>query len=194
MLELAASPAVEDVVGDDKAIACQLQPTPVIDDSALEIEEGTWCSTGDPRPCMVIPVEGIRRRGSDYGRPKLAQTQGIELTPFPSTQTDLVAENWLVYEADDARKPGFLDIELASNSIAPRTVVLPVSSEGSPSQATPTLTSAQKAAQRRWGRIHFAALCWSFFLAGWNDGSTGPLLPTIQHYHNVICEFATICM
>ena len=42
----------------------------------------------------------------------------------------------------------------------------------------------QIAAFRRHGRIHFAALCYSSFLNGWNDGSTGPLLPRIeQNYH-----------
>ncbi|KAF7795676.1 hypothetical protein EIP86_006841 [Pleurotus ostreatoroseus] len=37
-----------------------------------------------------------------------------------------------------------------------------------------------------WWKPHlqYAACCSSLFLAGWNDGSTGPLLPTIQrHYH-----------
>ena len=28
-------------------------------------------------------------------------------------------------------------------------------------------------------------LCWSLFLAGWNDGSTGPLLPRIQTVYHV---------
>ncbi|KAF4611885.1 hypothetical protein D9613_003751 [Agrocybe pediades] len=30
------------------------------------------------------------------------------------------------------------------------------------------------------GRIHFAAVCFSLFLSGWNDGSVGPLIPRIQ--------------
>lgn len=37
-----------------------------------------------------------------------------------------------------------------------------------------------------WWKPHlqFAACCSSLLLAGWNDGSTGPLLPRIQsHYH-----------
>ncbi|KIJ53030.1 hypothetical protein M422DRAFT_25917 [Sphaerobolus stellatus SS14] len=37
---------------------------------------------------------------------------------------------------------------------------------------------------RRRGHIQFAALCFCLFLAGWNDGTTGPLLPRIQsNYH-----------
>lgn len=34
-------------------------------------------------------------------------------------------------------------------------------------------------------RVQFAALCWSLFLAGWNDGTTGPLLPRIQEVYHV---------
>ncbi|KAJ3731003.1 major facilitator superfamily domain-containing protein [Lentinula guzmanii] len=33
--------------------------------------------------------------------------------------------------------------------------------------------------------IQLAALYWCMFLAGWNDGSTGPLLPKIQEVYNV---------
>ncbi|KAF8162489.1 major facilitator superfamily domain-containing protein [Mycena galopus ATCC 62051] len=34
------------------------------------------------------------------------------------------------------------------------------------------------------GRVQTAAMCWTVFLAGWNDGTLGPLLPRIQHvYH-----------
>ncbi|KAF8877286.1 MFS general substrate transporter [Infundibulicybe gibba] len=34
-------------------------------------------------------------------------------------------------------------------------------------------------------RIQFASVCWCIFLAGWNDGSTGPLLPRIQKVYDV---------
>ncbi|KAF8911268.1 MFS general substrate transporter [Mucidula mucida] len=33
--------------------------------------------------------------------------------------------------------------------------------------------------------IHFAAICWCFFLEGWNDGTTGPMLPTMQEYYHI---------
>ncbi|KAJ7735781.1 MFS general substrate transporter [Mycena metata] len=34
------------------------------------------------------------------------------------------------------------------------------------------------------GRVQTLALCWAVFLAGWNDGTLGPLLPRIQEvYH-----------
>ncbi|KAJ7683015.1 major facilitator superfamily domain-containing protein [Mycena rosella] len=34
-------------------------------------------------------------------------------------------------------------------------------------------------------RIQLFALCWCLFMAGWNDGSAGPLIPRIQKVYNV---------
>lgn len=36
-------------------------------------------------------------------------------------------------------------------------------------------------------RIQFFSLCWTLFLAGWSDASTGPLLPRIQSTYHVPC-------
>ena len=44
-----------------------------------------------------------------------------------------------------------------------------------------TRTKKQKATER----VQFAAVCWCLFLAGWNDGTTGPLLPRIQEVYHV---------
>ena len=55
-------------------------------------------------------------------------------------------------------------------------------------QATPGATNDtvdQTKAQRLRARIQFATLCWTLYLAGWNDGSTGPLLPRIQKVYDV---------
>ena len=38
---------------------------------------------------------------------------------------------------------------------------------------------------RNLARVQFAALCYCLFLAGWNDGTTGPLLPRIQEVYHV---------
>lgn len=43
----------------------------------------------------------------------------------------------------------------------------------------------QTKAQRLRARLQFATLCWTLYLAGWNDGTTGPLLPRIQKVYNV---------
>ncbi|KAI0789470.1 MFS general substrate transporter [Abortiporus biennis] len=34
------------------------------------------------------------------------------------------------------------------------------------------------------GRLQCIACCWALFLAGWNDGTTGPLLPKIQEFYH----------
>lgn len=49
------------------------------------------------------------------------------------------------------------------------------------SASFPAATDAMK----RKARIQFATVCWSLCLAGWNDGTTGPLLPRIQAVYNV---------
>ena len=40
-------------------------------------------------------------------------------------------------------------------------------------------------AQRRKVLMQFFALCSAIYVAGWNDGTTGPLLPRIQVVYNV---------
>ncbi|KAH7098377.1 MFS general substrate transporter [Auriculariales sp. MPI-PUGE-AT-0066] len=40
-------------------------------------------------------------------------------------------------------------------------------------------------AQRRKEWIQFLSLCLSLFIAGWNDGSIGPLIPRIQEYYHL---------
>ena len=54
--------------------------------------------------------------------------------------------------------------------------------------AVPSATTVFPAASprtRRIASIHFVTLCWTLFLAGWNDGTTGPLLTRIQDIYHV---------
>ncbi|RDB30820.1 Bypass of stop codon protein 6 [Hypsizygus marmoreus] len=46
-------------------------------------------------------------------------------------------------------------------------------------------TPAQTKKQVVTARIQFATLCWTLFIAGWNDGSLGPLLPRIREVYHV---------
>jgi hypothetical protein len=39
--------------------------------------------------------------------------------------------------------------------------------------------------QKNKAHVQFLALCWTLFLIGWNDGTTGPLLPRIQLVYDV---------
>ncbi len=54
-----------------------------------------------------------------------------------------------------------------------------------PSRAQSTTFPATTPAMKLKARIQFATLCWSLFMAGWNDGTTGPLLPRIQSVYHV---------
>ena len=45
-------------------------------------------------------------------------------------------------------------------------------------------STSRMAALRR-EKVVFATMCGTLFLAGWNDGTTGPLLPRIQEVYHV---------
>jgi hypothetical protein len=51
----------------------------------------------------------------------------------------------------------------------------------STSISMPLRTKAHKSLER----THFLALCWVLLLAGWNDGTSGPLLPRMQAEYKV---------
>ncbi|KAI0358139.1 MFS general substrate transporter [Trametes cingulata] len=53
------------------------------------------------------------------------------------------------------------------------------------SDAPSGAVSAATPASRRLARLRYATLCWTLFLAGWNDGTTGPLLPRMQTVYHV---------
>lgn len=48
-------------------------------------------------------------------------------------------------------------------------------------------------AMRRKAQIQFTTLCWSIFVAGWNDGTLGPLLPRLQEVYHVSTQ-STNCL
>ena len=75
----------------------------------------------------------------------------------------------------------FLDLEGKSATDGNLVVELREKVESSGSQAPVPRTRKQIVA----GNIHYFALCFSFFLLGWNDGSIGPLLPRIQRVYGV---------
>ncbi|KAI0754427.1 major facilitator superfamily domain-containing protein [Daedaleopsis nitida] len=66
-------------------------------------------------------------------------------------------------------------VEVVASSQSSQTV------DAIPSSAVPVSTPAL----RRKATVQFATLCWALFLAGWNDGSIGPLLPRMQEVYNV---------
>lgn len=75
------------------------------------------------------------------------------------------------------------DIELAELSSS-KDVTANVAGN-SPTPPEPVTVETKSFSARVKGYIQFAALCYTLFLCGWNDGSTGPLLPRIQTNYNV---------
>jgi hypothetical protein len=59
------------------------------------------------------------------------------------------------------------------------------SSASDSKEASVSDLKAQTKRQRLRARVQFATVCGSMYLAGWNDGTTGPLLPRIQIVYGV---------
>ncbi|TFY59023.1 hypothetical protein EVJ58_g6040 [Rhodofomes roseus] len=108
----------------------------------------------------------------------MSSTQGIELRPVAHRQDgqfdDLTSRN-VVDSASG--KSGDPETQLASTASVIRT--------GEDGSDVAAVSPAQAKIYRWRSRIYFAALCYSYFLEGWNDGSLGPLLPRIQKYYNI---------
>lgn len=81
---------------------------------------------------------------------------------------------------------GYLKVEPRVNTAVNTTDGLPrdfalVHQQPDSSNTVPAITPAM----RRRANIQYCALCFNLFLAGWNDGTTGPLLPGIQENYHV---------
>lgn len=86
-----------------------------------------------------------------------------------------------IQDIDDVPKvvDGRGDIELA------RLDAVQGVSHSSDTTSSKAVSPFDLSGQSRKAHAQFAALCFTLFLAGWNDGTTGPLLPTIQSYYHV---------
>ncbi|KAL5501375.1 hypothetical protein ACEPAH_8635 [Sanghuangporus vaninii] len=58
--------------------------------------------------------------------------------------------------------------------------------------AAPAALQDNPKKQRRVELISFCALLWCIFMEGWNDGTNGPLIPTMQKYYNI--GYTTVSM
>jgi hypothetical protein len=77
------------------------------------------------------------------------------------------------------------DIELTTQDASPTLSTARRPLEALEVDDRSALSGHQDAMQRRRMQIQFAACCWSMFMSGWNDGSLGPLIPTVQSYYHV---------
>jgi len=154
-------------------------------DSALEVDAVTSGSSLD-LPSAIAGHERIRRR-SELSRVKTpAPVEIIELPVLASINEQAQSSNAhatgvSAAMSSEASLGKVADIELAPTPYAGSLSY----SQGESSSTPPAISPAQRAKFRLNSRIQFAALCYSFFLEGWNDGSTGPLLPRIQRNYKI---------
>jgi len=81
-----------------------------------------------------------------------------------------------------------VDPRVKANDKHNEEIEIEVGSSASGSRAASISDSDLKAQTRRQrlrARVQFATVCSSMYLAGWNDGTTGPLLPRIQKVYGV---------
>ncbi|CDO77090.1 hypothetical protein BN946_scf184473.g34 [Trametes cinnabarina] len=160
----------------------------ILNESALDPSENASASSLDLP--SLLTSERIRRR-SDISRVRplessLPQAEAIELPVISehgqSTSTALRDAGVRFHEDSIPAAPKNGDPEIVpslSSSVAPS--ILAQSETDSTALA---LSPAEKAVFRRKSLTHFLALCWCVFCMGWNDGTTGPMLPRIQaNYH-----------
>lgn len=85
-----------------------------------------------------------------------------------------------------------LEAGIGSEGITSRQAGRP-SGDGSPEMEEQGRPSEKQSSRYRWyARLHFAAICWCFFLQGWNDGTAGPLLPRMQSVYHVRHAFPIV--
>ncbi len=163
--------------------------------SALELPE-TYAASSLELP-HTLTSERIRRR-SELSRfrpldsPPAVEPESIEL-PVIQEYSESGGKKQLDFR-ETAIPSRDNDVEIAPSF--PSSLAPSIRLDEDTDSTAPAISAAQKAVYRRKHAIHFATLCFTIFLNGWNDGTTGPLLPRIQSYYHVswrrhsACKFA----
>ncbi|KAH9847459.1 MFS general substrate transporter [Lenzites betulinus] len=181
----------------------------VLNESALDSAEIASASSLDLPAALTS--ERMRRR-SDISRIRpssfgiVESGEAIEL-PVISERDKSTSTAIEVQAVDPSRggitfrEDGFGGLVVPSSSkggdpeIAPSfpsSLAPSVFAEDDTSSTTPAISAAQKAVYKRKSLIHFLALCCCVFCMGWNDGTTGPMLPRIQANYHV--NFAVVSL
>ncbi|PSR73982.1 hypothetical protein PHLCEN_2v10213 [Hermanssonia centrifuga] len=165
----------------------------IADSSALETIHSTNASSLDLSTLSVLPTSDRIRRRSEFGRARPSSIRpDVSLEP-ESVELSVLAPHDQFSKSQFHASGVALGIEEVSQRIGDPEIGPSLSNSVAPSvrfddetgSTAPVISAAQRAIYRHKGRLHFAALCFSFFLEGWNDGTTGPLLPTIQKYYDI---------
>ncbi|KAM5531233.1 hypothetical protein V8D89_015099 [Ganoderma adspersum] len=172
----------------------------VLHESALDTTDVGAASSLD-LPATLAASDRVRRR-SDVSRIRPTGLSSLE-GPDPANDPNAIELPVLTYFGKtDFTSTAFRDANLTLREdavvggssakggdpevvLSYQTSVPPsIREEEDGASATLSVSAAQKAVHRRKSLIHFLALCFCVFGMGWNDGTTGPMLPRIQdHYH-----------
>ncbi|RPD55996.1 MFS general substrate transporter [Lentinus tigrinus ALCF2SS1-6] len=91
--------------------------------------------------------------------------------------TDISFQNDVVFSSQKD------DVEIAPSF--PSSLAPSIRIDEDTDSTAPVMSTAQKAALKRKRLTNFMTLCFVVFMNGWNDGTTGPLLPRIQEYYGI---------
>jgi len=81
--------------------------------------------------------------------------------------------------------PSYVDNQPAVATEGPKDTSVSVSQSDVGAAESSPIPENAKSNSRLIARIQFSSVCFSLFLAGWNDGAVGPLLPRIQQVYRV---------
>lgn len=171
----------------DLPILYSNRPSVEIDDSALDMEDDSPLPPLPPLPTTTSNrVKRASEAATDVG---IAGT--YELHPLPSYFSERARRPSALNRTDsDPNTLTSVSSKYYDGALTPAEVATPTAEDApiiysTNGESDTEITSSQRRKYRMVGRIQFAATCWCFFLQGWNDGSTGPLLPVIQRDYGV---------
>ena len=154
----------------------------------------------DLRPAVLLDPASIhlhgdhmRRRGSDINRLRptdvlaaAGPSEAIELSPIVDrTPRGDIADAYYEYDTASLSKRDVESVGQGGGADGSVSAVPSLAEADGASSSAPFVSSLERERQRRKALLCFVSLCFCFFLSGWNDGSTGPLLPTIQRHYDV---------
>jgi hypothetical protein len=159
------------------------------DERSSAPDVGSTDSLPQPQSSLAAPPVSRQRRRSDQP----SSAGGVRPTFAPSERG-----SFDIAGPADSKPPSIVSIpeggELEKTSRPPPIVVPSLASAVPVLRAPleqlqvddrPAPSAAERAIHRRKAAVQYAAACFALFMSGWNDGSTGPLMPTVQAFYHV---------
>ena len=158
-----------------------------LEGSALDVgDTGSVTSLELPKP----KHERVRRR-SELARSRPPDSPpALELGPgaieLPVLSLGEHPGSRIAFHKDAKARDRDADVEMIAPSLpASGTPSVVEVAESDADAASVAPLGAAGAVQQRRVWINFITLCGAIFMNGWNDGTTGPLLPRIQEFYHV---------